>query len=154
MTVQLSELKSCLDGMEIVDLTFTMEVGMPSWPTHPRFYHNLVESYDYGEVACHYQLVMGEHSGTHFDAPLHFIGEGPYHYGADQVSLTALMGRAATLEATKVGENGLVTADFIKNWEKENGSIEASDIVLLHFGWDKLWGIRPDGASFWLTGPG
>ncbi len=46
---------------------------MLTWSTHPRFYQDVVETYSMGAVSCHYQIVMGEHCGTHMDAPSHFV---------------------------------------------------------------------------------
>jgi len=47
------------------------------------------------------RLVFGSHSGTHVDAPLHFIGEGG---SIDQLSLDALIGPALVVDARGVAE--------------------------------------------------
>jgi kynurenine formamidase len=143
-----------LKGMEVVDLSHLLEPLIPSWPTHAKYGHHLVESYTLGDVSCHYQLTMSEHTGTHFDAPLHFIGEGPYHYGIDQVPLEAVIGRALTISATSIEPCGLVSREFIASWERQHGDIQPGDVVLFHFGWDRRWGRRPEGASFLRDWPG
>ncbi|MBU2703384.1 kynurenine formamidase [Sporomusaceae bacterium BoRhaA] len=154
MLTRIDELKAFLDSMEMVDLTFTLESGMPTWPTHPRFYHDVVESYALGDASCHYQLVLGEHCGTHIDAPAHFIAAGPRHLGIDRVPLTSFYGRAVKVEAVDKGENGLLTRENFEQWEQGHGKIGAGDIVLLHFGWDRYWAKKPDYAKFMNNWPG
>lgn len=55
-----------------MDLSQTLEEGIPNFPTHSRYYHELWESYWHGDVAVAYQLIMNEHPGMHVDAPAHF----------------------------------------------------------------------------------
>jgi hypothetical protein len=91
-----------LRNYQWVDLSHTLEEGIPAWPTHARFGHVLYESYELDNVARHYGLMMSEHTGTHMEAPLHFIAEGPAHYGIDEVPLDRLTGRAATITAPEL----------------------------------------------------
>jgi kynurenine formamidase len=89
-----------LRGLRWVDLSHALEEGIPAWPTHARFGRTLYESYEYGDVARHYGLTLSEHTGTHVDAPLHFIQDGPAHYGVDTVPREAaeyLVGRGVAL---------------------------------------------------------
>jgi kynurenine formamidase len=143
-----------LESFKLVDLSHTLEEGIPAWPTHARFGHTLYESYELGDVARHYGLSMSEHTGTHIDAPLHFIAEGPAHYGVDEISLDRLVGRAATIEATGLEPGGLLDADHIRSWEQEHGSIKTGDKVLFRYGWDERWGTGPEGRSFLEDWPG
>lgn len=126
-TEELLAVAKRLQGLRWVDLSHTLEEGIPAWPTHARFGHILYESYELGDVACHHELVMGEHSGTHVDAPLHFIAEGPAHYGIDEVPLDRLAGRAATIPATDLPPCGLLTAAHVQAWEEKNGPIQPRD---------------------------
>ena len=147
-------LAAFLQGFEIIDLSHTLEEGIPSWPTHARFGQVLYESYGLGDVARHYGLTFSEHTGTHMDAPLHFIAEGPAHYGIDEVPLHRLAGRAATIEAPELPRGGLLTAAHVREWEEEYGSIEELDVVLVRYGWDRRWGTGPQGTSFLEDWPG
>jgi kynurenine formamidase len=114
----------------------------------------LYESYEFGDDACHYGLSIGEHTGTHVDAPLHFIPEGPAHYGIDAVPLERLAGRAATISVTDVGPGGLLSAERIRAWEGEHSPIESQDKVLIRYGWDERWTIGPKGRRFLEDWPG
>ena len=150
----LATLAALLQGFEIVDLSHTLEEGIPSWPTHARFGQVLYESYELGDIACHYGLTLSEHTGTHLDAPLHFIQRGPAHYGIDEVPLGRLAGRAATIEAPELPPSGLLTAAHVREWEEEHGTIEEWDMVLVRYGWDRRWGIGLAGMGFLEDWPG
>lgn len=143
-----------LESFELVDLSHTLEEGIPAWPTHARFGQTLYESYELGDVARHYGLSMSEHTGTHIDAPLHFIAEGPAHYGVDEISLDRLVGRAATIEATGLEPGGLLHADHIRGWEGKHGPLKTGDKVLLRYGWDERWGTGTAGRAFLEDWPG
>ena len=137
-----------------MDLSHTLEEGIPAWPTHARFGKILYESYEYGDVAHHYGLTMDEHTGTHVDAPLHFIESGPAHYGIDEVPLDRLAARAATIDATDLGPSGLLGVGPFRSWESEHGPIESGDGVLIHYGWEDRWAIGPEGRRFLEDWPG
>lgn len=147
-------LAESLQNFEWVDLSHTLEEDIPAWPTHARFGRALYESYELGDAACHYGLMMSEHTGTHMDAPLHFIAAGDAHYGIDEVPLERLAGRAATIEATDLAPRETLTVDHIRDWEKKYGSIEQKDRVLVRFGWDERWATGPEGRRFLEDWPG
>ena len=147
-------MESLFDGYEWIDLSHTLEENIPAYPTHARFGRALYESYEYGDPAFHCGLAMGEHTGTHMDAPLHFIPEGPAHYGTDEIPLERLAGRAATIEATDLGAGDLLEVGRIETWEGEHGSIGAGDRVLIRYGWDRRWAVGPEGRRFLEDWPG
>ena len=142
------------DDYDWVDLSHTLEEGIPAWPTHARFGQTLYESYEYGDVARHHSLTMGEHTGTHIDAPLHFVPKGPAHYGTDRMPLDRLAGRAATIDAADLGPDGLLGTDRIEAWEREHGRIDVRDRVLIRYGWDERWRAGPEGRRFLESWPG
>ena len=72
----ISLMQQAMEAAEIVDLSYTLEPGMPVWPTHARFGAIVYETYDHGELSMHRQLSFGEHTGTHLDAPKHFFKDG------------------------------------------------------------------------------
>jgi kynurenine formamidase len=145
---------SPFDGYEWIDLSHTLEEDIPAYPAHARFGKTLYESYEYGDAALHYRLTMSEHTGTHMDAPLHFISEGPAHYGTDEIPLDRLAGRAATIEVTDLGADDLLAVGRIEAWEEEYGYIEAKDRVLIRYGWDSRWTTGPEGRRFLEDWPG
>jgi arylformamidase len=78
--------------MKIVDLSLSLHEGMMTFPTH---WHPVVEISILGRHGIEgretRKLVLGTHTGTHTDAPLHFIPNGK---GIDQVPLETLVGEA------------------------------------------------------------
>jgi kynurenine formamidase len=142
---------SPFDGYEWIDLSHTLEENIPAYPTHARFGRALYESYEYGDPALHFGLTISEHTGTHMDAPLHFIPEGT---ATDEIPLHRLAGRAATIEATDLGAGDLLGVGHIEAWEEEHGPIEANDRVLIRYGWDRRWMTGPEGRRFLEDWPG
>ncbi|CAN5648959.1 MAG: cyclase family protein [Rubrobacter sp.] len=145
---------SPFDGHDWIDLSHTLEEGIPAWPTHARFSSVLYESQELGDVATHHGLTISEHTGTHMDAPLHFVPEGPAHYGTDEIPLERLAGRAATIDATTLGPDDLLGVDRVQMWEDEHGPIERGDRVLVRYGWDERWTTGPGGRRFLEDWPG
>src|SRR4028119_1510422 len=116
---------SPFEGYDWVDLSHTLEEGIPAWPTHVRFSSTLYESQRLGDVATHHGLTIGEHTGTHIDAPLHFVPGGPAHYGTDVIPLDRLAGRAATIGAADLAAGDLLRVDRMVAWEGEAGGLAA-----------------------------
>lgn len=139
--MSIDTLVHAMQNVEVIDLSHTLEEGMPSYPTHAKYAHELVESYKKGNTSCHYKVTISEHSATHIDAPLHFIDGGK---SIADMPITTFSGRAKTIQATTIGSLGSLTEEHIKNWEKEHVAIEEGDIVLIHFGWGAFWDKDPE----------
>ncbi|EMA07521.1 cyclase family protein [Haloferax denitrificans] len=148
------EALSALADGEVIDLSQTLEEGMPVVPTHARYGHTLYESYERGDVACHYRLTLGEHTGTHMDAPLHFIAEGDAHYDIASIELGKLIGRAATIDVADIERNTTVPVERIKQWEAEHGDLREGDRVLFRFNWDRHWAPGSAGTQYMADWPG
>lgn len=125
----------------MIDLTHTLRVGMPSWPTHPSFGLALVESVATGGVCCHHALSLGEHSGTHIDAPKHFRERDGLP--VDRLPLRDFFGRMATIVIEGMEPGGLVGPEALERWEAANGPIAARDAACFHFGWDRHFTADP-----------
>lgn len=136
-------LLASLGNMRCVDLTHRMKPGMPTWPTHPAFTHSLLESYETGDVSCHYGLACGEHTGTHVDAPRHFVAAAAGGWSIDAAPVDQFFSRIVIIDGTDIGPRGVLDADRIRSWEKTHGAITAGDAVFFHFGWDHFWN-RPE----------
>ncbi len=139
------------DQAELVDLTYTMEKDMPSWPTQPKYESRVCESYETGGESFHCGISLSEHTGTHIDAPRHFIPGGS---SVDQLAPGAVMGRGVVIHAEQAGPLGLLTLEQILEFEARNGEIRAGDIVMIRFGWDERYAIGPGGAGYLKDWPG
>lgn len=62
--------------MKIFDITVPIKNSMPVWPGDPNVKNKLVSSIDDGDEANVTVLQMSAHTGTHIDAPRHFIKDG------------------------------------------------------------------------------
>lgn len=119
----------------LIDLTHPMGNGMAVWPGHPEFAQHAVSSFAAGDIACNHVLQMSEHSGTHFDAPAHFIDGATT---IDTIPLATFFGRLATLTPA-VERDGEVGPDTIHGFEAAHGPILPGDAVAFHFGWDQYF---------------
>jgi arylformamidase len=90
-------------------------------------------------VAFHHTLFLGEHTGTHIDAPLHFIASECGGSAVDAIPPEKLFGRMHTIDATAVRPCEVAAPELILRWEAKHGLIEPEDAVFFHFGWDRFW---------------
>jgi kynurenine formamidase len=145
----MNDIVEFMDQAEIIDLTHTMEPGIPAWPTQARYGSVMYESYDSGGAALHSMVTLSEHTGTHIDAPKHFIkGACP----VDELPLKAVIGRGVHIEAPETGKQGLLEPERVIEFEKKNGPVKKGDIVMFRFGWDEKY--RPGGADYLSGWPG
>jgi kynurenine formamidase len=142
-------------GHRIVDLTRRLEPGIPSYPTHPK-YHQMPWP-AMGDPAEMNQLVLGEHTGTHVDAPSHFVRDGdPARKHVDELALEGFFGRAVTMRFGPFEPvDALVTRADVEAWERDHGvAARAGDIVLVDFQWGTRWQRVPEGFAFLEHWPG
>jgi arylformamidase len=78
-----------------IDVTVPLRSGMPHWPDNPPVKIERMMDMEKGDVCNVSTLSMGSHTGTHMDAPLHFVKNGP---GLDKMPLEATMGPARVIE--------------------------------------------------------
>lgn len=86
------------------------------------------------------QFTVGEHTGTHVDAPAHFA---PGTATVDQIPAEALMGPAAVVDVTaQAAQNPdyVVSPADIEAWEREHGPLQPQHLVLIRTGWASRWG--------------
>ena len=88
---------------KLLDVSVPLTAGMPAFPGNPAFELQPVKRIAQGgssNVSC---LVLGTHTGTHVDAPSHFIDDGQQW---TQLPLDLLLGRARVVEITHRGGIG------------------------------------------------
>ena len=86
-------------------------------------------------------LKLGEHTGTHFDAPHHWITGKDYEDGCtDTLDVNRLIAPVNVIDcATECTEDPdfLLTAAAVKAWEAANGDIGPGEWVVMRSDWDK-----------------
>jgi arylformamidase len=131
--------------MEILDISVPIREGMVIYEGDPEVRLERVASIDRGATANLSRLDFGLHSGTHIDAPVHFIDGAP---GADLVPLEELIGPAFVVDATSV--QGALDEASLRRLELPEG-----ERLLLKTRNSPLWErdrFTPDFVS--LTGDG
>jgi L-fuculose-phosphate aldolase len=115
----------------VVDLTALLNEQIQCYPTDPRFTKSWhVDFAEHGVYVS--KLQMGAHSGTHVDAPLHFLGDG--FPDVAELTLQKLLGVTSCYERLKKPGEDLTVADL------EGADILPGDIVLFRTGWDQRAG--------------
>lgn len=83
--------------MKIYDVSVPISPEMPVYPGDPAIQIELRQSMANGDACNLTMLSLGAHTGTHIDAPYHFIEQG---IKVDQIPLNLLMGRTCVVELT------------------------------------------------------
>lgn len=141
--------------IRIVDLTQTLKPSTPVIQLPPEFAPSApfsiseISRYDARGPAWYWNnMALGEHTGTHFDAPVHWITGKDLTDGAtNTLDVQRLVAPACVLDFSKEcarDEKFLVTPAHIKAWEKEHGEIPKGSWVLMRSDWSK----REDPAKF------
>lgn len=136
--------------MRIYDISLGISSALPTWPGDPKILLEQVSKISEGHASNITKIEMSAHTGTHIDAPYHFIESG---MTVDQIPLKVLTGRVYVLHLPDVS---LITADILKettlpprtrrilfktrnsdNWVKDNAEFEKDFVAL-----------SPDGAQY------
>lgn len=78
-----------------IDISVPLHNGMVHWPGDPAYEIHHVHDRKKGDVCTVSQVNMGVHTGTHMDAPLHFIEDAA---SIDEMPLDATIGRARVIQ--------------------------------------------------------
>lgn len=78
-----------------IDVSVTLKDGMVHWPSDPGVQIFNTRHFSKGDHAVVSQLTLGSHTGTHMDAPGHFIEGGKT---LDSLPLSAVLGPARVIE--------------------------------------------------------
>lgn len=103
--------------MKFYDLTLPLETGMPVWPGDTRFWR--AEKYGTAIVS---KIIMSSHTGTHIDAPKHFLFD---QAGVDKIALRKLIGKCHVIEISFPSPGG---GEGSRERSKANSQIQISDL--------------------------
>jgi len=132
-------------SIEVVDLTQPLSertpiiklpppfVNTPGWTTHE------LSRYDHRGPAWYWnRFEGGEHVGTHFDAPIHWV-TGKDNDDVSQVPVRRLIGPAVVIDKVEEASKNadyLLTRDDIKAFERRHGPLPRDGWLLYRTGWD------------------
>ena len=136
--------------MRVIDLTQPYGPSTIVWPgSHPPEFTTIENHAEHGCFARSVHLY--EHTGTHLDAPAHFVDGAET---VDQISVERLVCPLAVIDieaaSAKNADYALAIAD-IERSEEAHGKIAAGSAVLVHTGWGKRY---RDAGSYMTMGKG
>jgi len=147
--------------IQVIDLTQplgpdTPVIGLPPmFAPSPGVSIDVISKYDDQGPAWYWNTIrMGEHTGTHFDAPVHWItGRDLANNTTDTIPARQFVGPACVIDVTKeVASNDdyLLDVAALEKWESAHGRIPRGAWVLLRTGWSQRSGaaffnVRADG---------
>ena len=148
--------------IRVIDLTQTLSEDTPTLVLPPEFgqcapfSRNEISRYDERGVAWYWSnFTVGEHTGTHFDAPIHWISGKDYADGAtDTIPAQNFVAPVNVIDCSKEASadaDFLLTVEHITAWEAEHGRIPPRSWILFRTDWSKRIGEaytnrREDGA--------
>jgi len=122
----------CFIDVKPIDLTLTISESIPSFPGSPKpqfiSWSNLKEDGYNLEL-----LFLSSHTGTHLDAPYHFVENG---LKINQIPLDRLIGKAILIKIKKTKNNAITKSDIIL-FERKNGKIPNKSSIFFFTGWQK-----------------
>jgi kynurenine formamidase len=157
MASTLTQLLNDLDNgrLRVIDLTqplgpATPVIGLPPmFASSPGVTIDVISKYDDKGPAWYWNTIrMGEHTGTHFDAPVHWItGRDLPDNACDTIPARRFVGPACVIDVTADvarDPDFLLTMERLNEWEQAHGRVPRGAWVLLRTGWSR----RTDSASF------
>ena len=119
--------------MEVIDLTHTIHDDIQIYPGDPK--PSISRGLTHEEDYCHVDLLkLGSHTGTHIDAPYHFLKDGQR---IDEIPAQRFIGKGILIDVSGKSERELIdSADF----ESYASEITNGDFVILKTGWDRYFG--------------
>jgi len=148
--------------VKVVDMTQPLSPETPVIALPPEFGSSpglsveRISEYDENGPGWYWNIIrLGEHTGTHFDAPIHWATGRDYADGAtDTIPPEKLVTPANVVDVSRESaqdEDFLMTPERIQAWEGEHGQIEPGTWVLMRTDWSKRTGdaflnMRADGA--------
>jgi kynurenine formamidase len=149
-------------AVEVIDLTARLEAATPVIRLPEPFANTVpfslreVSRYDARGPAWYWNdITTGEHTGTHFDAPVHWI-TGRDRQDVSEVPVTSLIAPAAVLdfsEQAATDPDFLLEPAHIRQWESQHGPLPVGGWLLYRTGWDARSGSQQAFLNANETGP-
>ncbi len=129
-------------NLRVIDLTRPLDETSSLWPGIPPMVVESTETVE-RDGSFSRRVTLDEHSGTHFDAPSHFL-EGAAHVA--DVPASQLVRPLHVVDFTgqsKDNPDAELTVSDLGEHEAVHGPIEAGSVVFLHTDWPALSGTEP-----------
>ncbi|MAB01892.1 MAG: cyclase [Rhodobacteraceae bacterium] len=141
------------ESVKIVDLTNTLSPDFPVIILPPEFGQceqfkmETLSRYDENGPAWYWNNIsMNEHTGTHFDAPAHWVtGKNIPNNTVETIPVKDFVAPAVVInisEEAKINPDFLLTKEYLMEWEKIHGKIPPKNWIALRTDWYKLVGTE------------
>jgi kynurenine formamidase len=148
--------------IEVIDLTARLDATTPviklpePFKNTASFSLHQISRYDEAGPAWYWNdISMGEHNGTHFDAPVHWV-TGRDGDDVAQVPVARLIGAAVVLdfsEQAAADPDFLLQIEHVRQWETEHGPLPEGGWLLYRTGWDARSASQEEYLNANETGP-
>jgi kynurenine formamidase len=146
--------------IRVVDLTVPLEPATPTIQLPPPFAPSKafslteISRYDERGPAWYWNNIeCGEHTGTHFDAPVHWVTGKDYANNATHnIPVDRFVGPACVIDVAaqaKANPDFLLTREVVEEWERKHGRIPEHSWVLIRTDWSH----RTTAKDFLNAGP-
>ena len=131
--------------MKIIDLTLTISENIPTFPGSPN--PNFINWENIQKNGYNLELLfLSTHTGTHIDAPYHFLEKGQKIH---QIVTKRLVTEAILIKIRKDSDQSITKTD-IERFEKKYGEIDNGSTVIFHTGWQR----KLEKKSYFVKNPG
>jgi kynurenine formamidase len=118
--------------MKIIDLTLTVSDEIPTFPGSPQ--PSFIPWENVKEDGYNLELLfLSTHTGTHMDAPYHFLEKGAKIH---EISLKKLVSETVLIKSKKNDGESITKID-IQKFEKKHGKIVSFSSVIFYTGWQR-----------------
>jgi kynurenine formamidase len=123
----------------VVDLTHVIDPSIPLWPGDPPVVFESVATFEKDGYSLR-SFTIGEHSGTHMNAPNGFVAGD-----IGSISSYSVEQHVVPAVVIDVRDKAAANADYrltkqdVLAWEQEHGEIAAGSLVILFTGWQDRW---------------
>jgi kynurenine formamidase len=119
--------------MKILDLTLTISDKIPTFPGSPK--PNFIQWENLKDDGYNLELLfLSSHTGTHLDAPYHFLENGLKIHEINPKRLI----REAILIRSRKKANQAITKNDVQKFEKKYGKIPNNSTIVFWTGWQKI----------------
>jgi len=150
-------------AIRVIDLTQPLDASTAIIPLPPEFGQcwpfrlEEISKYDQRGPAWYWNnFSCGEHTGTHFDAPVHWVTGKDYPNNAtDSIPVEKFFAPACVIDVSRdvaANPDFLMTPAHVEQWEQQHGRVPAGSWVLMRTDWSKrktaeaFLNIKEDGS--------
>jgi len=133
-------------GERVIDLSQQLEPGITLPVGFPSIQADFFKSMSNGDVINVEKLSFCPHSGTHIDAPFHFIDGA---ITLEEIDPGVIAGTAVVVDLRHLEDGAPIEKSDVTAWEEKTGErIREGDAVLLMTGFSRYWEVNDPEAKF------